>query len=235
MSPPADAPGITPVISAREVAACIDHTLLRPEATLTDLDVLCAEAAELGVAAVCVSPTMVTRAHAHPGRTFTVCTVVGFPSGAHLSRVKAAEAGEAEAQGATEFDLVIDLGRARAHDWAGVASEVAEVRSAVLGTLKVILESAALTPAELDAAATAAVEGGADYLKTSTGFHPAGGATVQAVAALARVAAAAGRPVGVKAAGGIREARTALDMLSAGATRLGCSSTRAVLDGLADI
>lgn len=223
------------MILAVELAACIDHTLLRPEATAAEVDSICVEGAELGVAAVCVSPTMVPVVVAFPQRRFAPCTVIGFPSGAHASGIKAAEAVRAEAEGATELDMVVDLGRAKAHDWAGVAAGVAEVRGAIDGTLKVIVESAALTPSELDEVARAAVDAGADYLKTSTGFHPAGGATPAAVAALAAVAAAAGRPVGVKASGGIRDTRTALALLSAGATRLGCSATRAVLEGLAEI
>ena len=222
-------------ITPAELAACIDHTLLRPEATTDEVTGVCIEGAGLGVAAVCVSPTMVPLVAAHPGRAFAVCTVVGFPSGAHVSGVKAAEAQWAEREGATELDMVIDLGRAKAHDWVGVGADVAEVRAAVTGTLKVIVESAALSPDELDEVALVAVDRGADYLKTSTGFHPAGGATTAAVAALAAVAGAAGRPVGVKASGGIRDARTALDMLAAGATRLGCSATRTILAGLADL
>ncbi len=223
------------MITPAELAACIDHTLLRPDATADEVEALCREGADLGVAAVCVSPTMVRPVAAYAGRTFAVCTVIGFPSGAHVSGVKAAEANWAEMEGATELDMVIDLGRAKSHDWAGVSADVAEVRAAVQGTLKVIVESAALSPAELDEVARAAVESGADYLKTSTGFHPAGGATQAAVEALAAVAGAAGRPVGVKASGGIRDAHTALGMLTAGATRLGCSATRDILDGLADL
>jgi deoxyribose-phosphate aldolase len=220
------------VIDPAELAACIDHTLLTPEATAAQVDSLCAEAAELGVAAVCVSPTMVPLVAGFPGRRFATCTVIGFPSGAHHLAVKADEAARAEAEGATELDMVVDLGRVKAADWTGVTAEVAAVRAAAAGTLKVIVESAALSPDELQAVARASVDGGADYLKTSTGFHPAGGATLAAVATLATVARAAGRPVGVKASGGIRDARTALEMLAAGATRLGCSSTRAILDGL---
>jgi len=223
------------MITPAALAACIDHTLLRPEATPTEVESVCEEGAALGVAAVCVSPTMVPLVASFPVRAFAVCAVIGFPSGAHVSGVKAAEANWAEMEGATELDMVIDLGRAKSHDWAGVAADVAEVRAAVTGTLKVILESAALSSRELHEVAGAALDGGADYLKTSTGFHPAGGATLEAVAALAESAAGAGRPVGVKASGGIRDARTALDMLAAGATRLGCSATRAILDGLADL
>jgi deoxyribose-phosphate aldolase len=220
------------VISRADLAAMIDHTLLRPEATTDDIEALCAEAADLGVAAVCVSPTMVPVVAAFPG-DFAVCTVIGFPSGAHVSGLKAAEAAWAEAEGADEVDMVVNLGLVKVHDWDGVAIDVAEVRAAVSGTLKVIVESAALSPDELAAVARAAVDEGADLLKTSTGFHPSGGATPDAVAALAEVAARGDRPVGVKASGGIRDLTTALAMVDAGATRLGCSATRSILDEIA--
>ena len=214
------------------LAALLDHTLLKPEATVDDVLVLCAEAAELGVAAACVSPTMVPVVAAFEPRTFAVCTVVGFPSGAHVTGLKTAEASWAEAEGADEIDMVINLGLAKEHDWAALADDIADVRAAVGGLLKVIVESAALTPSEVDEVARVAVDAGADFLKTSTGFHPAGGASLEAVAALARVAMGAGRPVGVKASGGIRDTVTALAMVDAGATRIGCSASRAILDGL---
>jgi len=221
------------VISRADLAACIDHTLLKPEATAADVEALCAEAAELGVAAACVSPTMVPVVQAFPGRDFAVCCVIGFPSGAHVTGLKAVEASWAEAEGADELDLVVNLGLVRDHDWVGVEADVADVRAAVGGTLKVIVESAALTTDELDGVGRAAIDAGADFLKTSTGFHPAGGATIEAVTLLATLAAGAGRPVGVKASGGIRDLTTALAMLDAGATRLGCSASRAILDAMA--
>ncbi len=216
----------------RGLAALLDHTLLKPEASVDDVLDLCAEADELGVATACVSPTMVPVVAAFEPRTFLVCTVVGFPSGAHVTGLKTAEASWAEAEGAEELDMVINLGMAREHDWAGLADDIGDVRAAVGGTLKVIVESAVLTPTELAEVARVAVDAGADFLKTSTGFHPAGGASLDAVAVLAGVAATAGRPVGVKAAGGIRDTSTALAMVDAGATRIGCSASRAILDGL---
>jgi deoxyribose-phosphate aldolase len=224
-------------ITRAELAALLDHTLLAPEATDAAVEALCAEAVALGVGAVCVSPTRVTTARAALPPTIAVCSVVGFPSGAHKAAIKADEATRAVADGADEIDVVIDVGAAKAGDRDTLVAEVAEVRAVVPGVLKVILETAVLTADEREQAATAAVGGGADLLKTSTGFHPAGGATIEAVAALAKVAAAAGRtpPVGVKAAGGIRDAATALAMLDAGATRLGCSASRAILDGLEEV
>jgi deoxyribose-phosphate aldolase len=144
--------------------------------------------------------------------------------------VKEDEARRAVADGATELDMVVNLGAVADGAWSLVAEEVSLVRRAIpAGTLKVILEAAALDAAQLEAAARAALDAGADFLKTSTGFHPAGGATVEAVAALAGLADGRAQ---VKAAGGIRDTDTALALLAAGADRLGCSATGAVLDGL---
>jgi deoxyribose-phosphate aldolase len=210
------------------LAAMIDHTLLRPEATRAEVSALCAEAVELGVAAVCVSPSMLPLLD--PLEDVAVATVIGFPSGAHQSSAKAAEAAVARAEGADELDMVIDLGLARAGEWDGVQADIAAVRAASgRSLLKVIIESAALDEGEIVAACRAAEAAGADMVKTSTGFHPAGGATVEAVRLMAGTVE--GR-LGVKASGGIRDAATALAMVEAGATRLGCSASRAILDGL---
>lgn len=213
------------------LAALIDHTLLRPEATAEEVAALCAEATELGVAAVCVSPSRLPLPPGALGEGIRVAAVVGFPSGAHTPSVVAAEAEGAVAAGADEIDMVLDLGLAKAGDWASVTAGIAAVRVAAPAptTLKVILESAVLTDDELVAACRAAEGAGADYVKTSTGFHPAGGATVDAVRRMADVV---GGRLGVKASGGIRDAATAIAMVEAGATRLGCSATRAILDGL---
>lgn len=222
-----------PMLTRALVAAMVDHTLLKPEATAQQVLAVVAEAAELGVAAVCVSPSMVGVASA-AGCGVPIAAVVGFPSGKHLSAVKAAEAALAVAAGAAEIDMVIDVGAACAGDFAAVGADIAEVRAAVPGAvLKVILESAALLDladeATLVAACRAAEDAGADFVKTSTGFHPAGGASVRAVTLMAETV---GGRLGVKASGGIRSADDALEMLEAGATRLGLSGTRAVLDGL---
>lgn len=225
--------------SRGEVARLVDHTLLKPEATDADVAALVAEAAELGVFAVCVSPSMVSVAHAaalgHP-EDLVIATVAGFPSGKHLPTIKAREAAAAVESGAAEVDMVIDVGAALAGDVAAVAADIATVRAAVPGALlKVILESAALLSLggerTLTQACRAAEDSGADFVKTSTGFHPAGGASVTAVEI---IAATVGGRLGVKASGGIRTARDAVAMLDAGATRLGLSGTRAVLDGLAE-
>jgi deoxyribose-phosphate aldolase len=211
----------------------VDHTLLKPEATDTEIAALCAEAGELGVFAVCVSPSRLPIPGGALAPAIAVAAVVGFPSGAHRAEVKAAEAAAACAAGAVEVDMVVDLGRAITGDGRAVESEVRAVRDAVPpGTvLKVIVESAVLDEAALVAACRAAEAGGADFVKTSTGYHPAGGATVEAVATMA---AAVGGRLGVKASGGIRTAADALAMIDAGATRLGTSRTAEILAGLPD-
>jgi deoxyribose-phosphate aldolase len=220
--------------SREEVAAVVDHTLLKPEATERDVTALVSEAAALGVYAVCVSPSMVTLAKSSAPAGLHIASVVGFPSGKHLSAIKAAEATQATAAGADEIDMVIDVGTAVAGEFDAIRVDVAAVRAATPGAvLKVIVESAALLglagEQALASACRAAVDAGADFVKTSTGFHPSGGASVAAVELMA---ATVGPGVGVKASGGIRTADDALALLAAGATRLGLSGTRAVLDGL---
>lgn len=216
-----------------ELAALVDHTLLKPEATPTDVAGLVGEGAELGVYAVCVSPSMVPVAVA-AGAGLRVAAVAGFPSGKHLPAVKAHEAALAVASGAGEIDMVIDVGAALSGDVSAVRADIAAVRAAVPGAvLKVIVESAVLLSqggrGTLTDVCRAAEDAGADFVKTSTGFHPAGGASRDAVALMAETV---GGRLGVKASGGIRTAADAIAMLDAGATRLGLSGTRAVLDGL---
>lgn len=217
-----------------ELAAIIDHTLLKPEATSADVVAAVATAAELGAYAVCVSPSMVpTAAAALPADGPVVAAVVGFPSGKHLPTVKAVEAALAVASGAAEVDMVIDIGAALAGDLGSVRADITAVRAAVpAAVLKVIVESAALLNLADDRAlinaCRAAEDAGADFVKTSTGFHPSGGASATAVALMAD---AVGGRLGVKASGGIRTADDAVTMVDAGATRLGLSGTRAVLDG----
>lgn len=216
-----------------QVAAVIDHTLLKPEATEADVVALLTEAADLGVYAVCVSPPMVSAAAQVPGGP-VVAAVAGFPSGKHLPAIKAEEAAHAVADGAREVDMVIDVGAACSGELDVVRAEVAAVRSAVPhAVLKVIVESAVLLerggePLLADICRVCE-DAGADFVKTSTGFHPSGGASVRAVEVMAGVV---GGRLGVKASGGIRTAQTAIEMLDAGATRLGLSASRAVLDGL---
>ncbi len=216
------------------MAALVDHTLLKPEATQRDVAALVAEAVELGVYAVCVSPSMVAVAKSSTPEGLHVASVVGFPSGKHLSAIKAAEAVQAVGAGADEIDMVIDVGAAVSGEFHSVRADIAAVRSAVPGAvLKVIVESAAMLGLAgedaLRSACRAAADAGADFVKTSTGFHPSGGASLRAVELMA---ATVGPRLGVKASGGIRTADDAVAMLDAGATRLGLSGTRAVLDGL---
>jgi deoxyribose-phosphate aldolase len=219
-------------LNRAQLAALVDHTLLKPEATGADVAALLAEAADLDVYAVCVSPSMVPVAVAAGG--VRVATVAGFPSGKHVSAIKAQEAAEAVSAGAGEVDMVIDVGAALAGELDAVRSDIAAVRAAVPGVvLKVIVESAVLLGDSdgrtLTDVCRAAEDAGADFVKTSTGFHPAGGASVRAVALMAETV---GGRLGVKASGGIRTAADAIAMVDAGATRLGLSGTRAVLDGL---
>jgi deoxyribose-phosphate aldolase len=209
------------------IASIIDHTLLKPEATTDDVAALVAEAVELGTFSVCVSPSMLPVA-VPAGSDLKVAVVCGFPSGKHTTAVKTAEAAESIALGADEVDMVIDIGAAKAGRFDLVEADIASVRSAIPAPhiLKVIIESAVLTDDEIVAVCQAAVAAGADFVKTSTGFHPAGGATVEAVALMS--ATVAGR-AGVKASGGIRSYETARAMIAAGATRLGVSGSRQLL------
>lgn len=216
------------MVTRSEVAALIDHTLLKPEATAADVRALIAEAAELGTYSVCISPSQLP---VTVPDGLHIATVVGFPSGAVKPEIKAAEAAQAVADGAEEVDMVINIALAKEQRFDELQTEIAAVRQAIPeALLKVIIESAALDDAEIVAACQAAEAAGADYVKTSTGFHPAGGASVHAVKLMRTTV---GERLGVKASGGIRDAAAAQEMIAAGASRLGLSSSSAVLDGLA--
>jgi len=212
------------------LAQFVDHTLLKPEATTADVTALVEEGARLGVFSVCISPTFVAHAARVAAGRIAVATVCGFPSGKHVSAVKAAEAARAVADGADEVDMVIDVGAAKEGAFDAVRADIAAVRAAVPAEhlLKVIIEAAALNDDEIVAVCRAAKDAGADFVKTSTGFHPAGGASVHAVALMADTV---GDALGVKASGGIRTLDDALVMIGAGATRLGLSGTAGVLAG----
>lgn len=212
-----------------DVAKMIDHTLLEPEATFDDVATLVKEAKELGTYSVCVSPSMLPLPDDVDLGDVKLCVVAGFPSGATVSEVKAAEAARAVAAGADEVDMVINLGYAKEHDWDALEYDIAVVRDAIpFSVLKVIIESAVLTDEEIVAACKCAMASGADFVKTSTGFHPAGGASAAAVKLMKDTV---GDELEVKASGGIRDAETAKEMIEAGATRLGLSSSRAVIEG----
>ena len=217
-------------LDAQQVAAMIDHTVLKPEATADDVRDLCREANEHRVAAICISPSLLPVPSDWLVDGVAVAVVCGFPSGAHLADVKALEAARAAEMGAHEIDMVIDLGAATAGEWAAVEADISAVRRAVPSSvLKVIIESGALTDDAIVEACKASERAGADFVKTSTGFHPTGGATVHAVALMA---ATVGRRLGVKASGGIRTGEDAVAMIEAGATRLGTSRTAEILAGL---
>ena len=213
-------------ITRDELAKLIDHTLLKTDATHSQVAALVDEAKDLGTFSVCVSPSML------PLEVDTgdvkVATVVGFPSGNHTAATKAREAAEASEHGADEVDMVINIGLLREGRADLVEAEIRSVREATPGLLKVIIESAALSDDEIVAACKAAEAAEADYVKTSPGFHPAGGASVHAVEVMKQTV---GDRLGIKASGGIRDWETACAMVAAGATRLGLSSSRAVLDG----
>lgn len=216
-------------MNRNELAHLIDHTLLKPEATAADVAALVAEAERLGTYSVCVSPNQLPLTVPEGLKVATVC---GFPSGAHMSSVKAAEAARAVTEGADEVDMVVNLKLVKEHDDAGVQADIAAVRAACSGAvLKVIIESAALTDEEIVMCCRAAEAAGADFVKTSTGFHPAGGASVHAVELMARTV---GGRLGVKASGGIRTAAAAEAMVAAGATRLGLSASAAILAEVAE-
>ena len=215
-------------LSAAQLARLVDHTLLSPTATSADVAALAAEAVSLGTYSICVSPAMLpVTAELGAVKLATVC---GFPSGKHTPAVKAAEAAESVALGADEVDMVIDIGLLKSGGADATAAEIAAVRASVPAPklLKVIIESAALTDEEIVAACQAAEAAGADFVKTSTGYHPAGGASVHAVELMA---ATVGGRLGVKASGGIRDWASAVALVEAGATRLGLSGTAAVLAG----
>jgi deoxyribose-phosphate aldolase len=215
----------------RLLAALIDATLLKPDATARQVTELCEHAVAHGTYAVCVSPNRVRLAVTtlqRLGADLVVAAVAGFPSGAHHPAVTAEEARRAVDEGATEIDMVIDIGAAADGDWASVAAGISDIRAVVPGVLKVILETALLETDGIIEGCRAAEAAGADLVKTSTGFHPAGGASVEAVRTMRRTV---GDRLGVKASGGIRSRADALTFADAGASRLGLSALAAVLGG----
>ena len=237
-------------MSHPSVRSLIDHTLLKPEATAKDVASLCSEATSYGFAAVCVAGVHVATARAcldsagARGARVRLAAVIGFPHGACSPAAKAAEAAAAIEDGANELDMVVHIGglksAAAGHSIASnVVADIAAVvavavRAKPRALVKVILETAALTPAERDLGVLCAAIAGADYVKTSTGFHPSGGATeedVRAMVASAEAAGVAGWAVPrVKASGGVRSLEAARRMVAAGARRLGTSSGVAIAD-----
>ena len=207
----------------------IDHTILKPEATRTEVARLCDEAIAHGFASVCVNAV---HAGFVAGRlknsAVKTCVVVGFPLGASGAAAKADEAVRAIADGADEIDMVIDVGALREGDLDRFRADIAAVRQATAGkVLKVIIETCLLNDAQKETACRVSKELGADFVKTSTGFS-SGGATVEDIALMRRVV---GPDMGVKASGGVRTAETAWAMVEAGATRIGASASIAIVGG----
>ncbi|MEV7606410.1 deoxyribose-phosphate aldolase [Paenarthrobacter sp. NPDC089322] len=213
------------------IASYIDHTLLKPEASEADVLKVCAEAIEYKFKSVCVNPIWVkTVTKALKGSGVLTCSVVGFPLGATPSDVKAFEARGAVLDGADEVDMVINIASARANDKGALVEDITAVAEAVHNgeaILKVIIETSMLTDEQKVTACEAAVEAGADFVKTSTGFN-GGGATAEDIALMRKTV---GPDLGVKASGGVRSLADAQAMIAAGATRIGASSGIAIVKG----
>jgi deoxyribose-phosphate aldolase len=213
------------------LAMMIDHTLLKPDATPEQIAQLCFEARKYHFASVCVNPTWVKLcAQLLEGSSVKVCTVIGFPLGATASEVKAFEARNAIDEGATEIDMVINVGALKARELEFVAQDIRGVVNAAHSRgmiVKVILETVLLTDEEKTIACLISKEAGADFVKTSTGFA-GGGATVHDVALMRRVV---GPEIGVKASGGVRTYEDAESMIKAGATRIGASAGVKIIQG----
>ena len=210
-----------------------DHTLLKPEATSEQIKHLCAEARRYDFASVCVNPDFVPLAAEElKGSSVKVCTVIGFPLGANKTSLKCEEAALAIADGAEEIDMVQNLSWVKEGRYDLVEKEVAEVRNATKGhTLKVILETCLLTKEEIRLSSLACKKGGADFVKTSTGFSK-GGATVEDVRIMRE---AVGPELGVKASGGIHHYDEVIALVDAGATRIGASASVTIMEEKAKI
>ena len=219
-----------PDITYTKLRDAIDHTALKPETSEADLLNLFYEANTWQIPTVCFSPNKfpLSEKLASAASGLRLAVVVGFPSGAHTTSVKVQESREAITNGADEIDLVIDLAAASAKDWKYLETQIASVRREMPAekNLKVIIESALFETKDIRTLALVCEAGGADYVKTSTGFHPSGGASLKAVQTIAE---AVGGRLGIKASGGIKTLRQALSYLDAGATRLGMSASLSVL------
>lgn len=211
------------VVLPKNLASMIDHTLLKPEATREQIEQLCQEAKRFQFASVCVNPYWVKFVSEQlQGSKVKVCTVIGFPLGATTTESKAFETKQAVADGADELDMVINIGALRSGELQVVKEDIQAVVAAANGkTVKVILETGLLTAEEIRTASRLSQEAGANFVKTSTGFGP-GGATVETVRIMRETA---GKSMGVKASGGIRDLKTAQAMVEAGASRIGTSAS----------
>ena len=212
-----------------ELNRYFDHTLLKAEATSDQVLKLCDEALEYHFASVCVNPVFVPLAAGKlAGSDVKVCTVIGFPLGANEPAVKAMEAALAVDEGAEEVDMVINIGKVKENDVAYIQEEIAKVKQASReALLKVIIESSALSDDEIIGCCKAAMAAKADYVKTSTGFHKTGGASAHAVSLMRQTV---GETMGVKASGGIHSLAEAQEMIEAGASRIGCSASVAIME-----
>ena len=212
------------------IAAYIDHTLLKQDAAAPQIDRLCAEAAQYHFASVCVNPWYVPRCVKHlQGTGVKVCTVVGFPLGATTTESKVFETLQAVRSGAEEIDMVMNVCAMKSGNTRAIEQEIQALAAAVEGhaILKVILETCLLTEEEKILACQIAKRAGADFVKTSTGFST-GGATVADVALMRRTV---GPEMGVKASGGVRDYESAKALIDAGATRIGASSGKKIVEG----
>lgn len=218
-------------LMATNIAKYIDHTLLKADAKKDQIETLCQEAKEYNFASVCVNPTWVGLASEMlNGTGVDVCTVIGFPLGANTPETKAFETKNAIENGATEVDMVINIGALKSGNIELVEKDIRAVVEAAKGKAltKVIIETTLLTDEEKVTACELSVKAGADFVKTSTGFST-GGATVEDIRLMRKVV---GPEIGVKASGGVRNAEDANNMIEAGATRIGASSGIAIVKGL---
>lgn len=212
-----------------DIHRMIDHTLLKPEATVEQIELLCKEAVEYQFKSVCIPPRYIETAQAIiEGSSTVVCTVIGFPLGYQTSEVKAFEAKDAVNRGAAEIDMVIAIGALKDKEFDYVQKDIQAVRDAIGPeiVLKVILETCLLTDEEIIKACERAIQADCDFVKTSTGFST-GGATVEAVSLMKKTV---GDRAGVKASGGVRDRASAEKMIEAGATRLGTSSGTKIIE-----
>ncbi len=219
------------LMATTNIAAMIDHTLLKPEATRQQIESLCQEAKEYKFASVCVNPTWVSTAkELLQGSGVMVCTVIGFPLGATTPETKAFETKNAIENGAEEVDMVINIGALKDHNDELVEKDIRAVVEAAKGKAhtKVIIETSLLTKEEKIRACELSVKAGADFVKTSTGFST-GGATAEDIALMRKTV---GPELGVKASGGVRSTEDVHKMIEAGATRIGASSSIAIVNGL---
>lgn len=212
------------------IAGMIDHTILKPEATEAEIMELCKEAVKYNFASVCVNPSMVAKAATIlEGTPVKVCTVIGFPLGATTTEVKAFETEDTIKKGATEVDMVINVGKLKERDLVYVKNDIQAVVNSAKGKAltKVIIESCLLTDEEKVIACQLSKEAGADFVKTSTGFSK-GGATAHDIKLMRETV---GPDMGVKASGGVRSREDALTMIENGATRIGASASIAICEG----